>query len=230
MAGRWLRWRRAEAGHGAARSGRGAGRRWSEPRHRAALERAAARVAEERRAAAQAEEERQRREAEFDELVADFELAREDEEVIAAEVEGELRRVRERGQARIHKAWVVAARVVVAMGVKGETVSGCSRRLGVGTDRVKELRRLGRETAAEAGAESGAAPESGRERQNAARAPELGGPTAGASAGRPAPVRPVAAVPAPPVVAPVAPAAGPVGAPGTGDGSVPGAGWPGSAD
>ncbi|MEU7306427.1 hypothetical protein ABZ623_41005, partial [Streptomyces sp. NPDC007206] len=33
----------------------------------------------------------------------------------------------------------------------GETVAGCGRRLGVGTERVKELRRLGREAAAEVG-------------------------------------------------------------------------------
>lgn len=114
-------------------------------RRRAALERAAVRVAAEREAAARAEEERLAREAEFDELAADFELAREDEEQVAAEVEAELRLVRERGQVRIQQVRLVAARVVVAMGGRGETVAGCARRLGVGADRVKELRRLGRE-------------------------------------------------------------------------------------
>ncbi|MFE4304824.1 hypothetical protein ACFRR6_01910 [Streptomyces sp. NPDC056891] len=114
-------------------------------RRRAALERAAVRVSAEREAAARAEEERVAREAEFDELAADFELAREDEDQVAAEVEAELRLVRERGQARMQEVRLVAARVVVAMGDKGETVAGCARRLGVGADRVKELRRLGRE-------------------------------------------------------------------------------------
>ncbi|WP_327309714.1 hypothetical protein OG730_41525 (plasmid) [Streptomyces sp. NBC_01298] len=114
-------------------------------RRSAALERAAVRVAAEREAAARAEEERLAREAEFDELAADFELAREDEDQVAAEVEAELRLVRERGQARIQEVRLVAARVVVAMGDKGETVAGCARRLGVGAERVKELRRLGRE-------------------------------------------------------------------------------------
>lgn len=117
-------------------------------RRRAALERAAVRVAAEREAAARAEEERLAREAEFDELAADFELAREDEEQVAAEVEAELRLVRERGQVRIQQVRLVAARVVVAMGGRGETVAGCARRLGVGADRVKELRRLGREEGA----------------------------------------------------------------------------------
>ncbi|MFF8401718.1 hypothetical protein ACF06P_08805 [Streptomyces sp. NPDC015684] len=121
-------------------------------RRKAALERAAARMAEERRAAAEAEAERLRREAAFDELVADFELAVQDEQAVAAEVEEEVRRVRERGQARIDEARVVAARVVWAMGEAGETVAGCGRRLGVGTERVKELRRLGRGAAAGEGA------------------------------------------------------------------------------
>ncbi|MFJ9580889.1 hypothetical protein ACIRQF_31430 [Streptomyces sp. NPDC101191] len=114
-------------------------------RRKAALERAALRMAEQRRAAEEAEAERQRKEAAFDELVADFELAVEDEKAVAAEVEEEVRRVRERGQVRIDEARVAAARVVLAMGDDGETVAGCARRLGVGQDRVKELRRLGRE-------------------------------------------------------------------------------------
>ncbi|MFE0773290.1 hypothetical protein [Streptomyces sp. NPDC058861] len=122
-------------------------------RRKAALERAALRVAAEREAAARAEEERLAREAEFDELVADFELAREDEDQVAAEVEAELRLVRERGQARIQLVRLAAARVVVAMGDRGETVAGCARRLGVGSDRVKELRRLGREEGAEGAGE-----------------------------------------------------------------------------
>ncbi|MEU1916569.1 hypothetical protein [Streptomyces massasporeus] len=117
-------------------------------RRKAALERAASRVAEQRRAAAEAEAERLRQEAELDELVADFELAVEDERAVAAEVEEEVRLVRERGQARIDEARVVAARVVLAMGKAGETVAGCGRRLGVGVERVKELRRLGREALA----------------------------------------------------------------------------------
>lgn len=114
-------------------------------RRRAALERAALRVSAERAAAERAEAERVAREAAFDEMAADFELAREDEEMVAAEVEEELRKVGERGQARIREARLVAARVVVAMGEKGETVAECAHRLGVGVDRVKELRRLGRE-------------------------------------------------------------------------------------
>ncbi|OKJ81105.1 hypothetical protein AMK32_23275 [Streptomyces sp. CB01883] len=117
-------------------------------RRRAALERAAARMAEERRAAAQAGAERLRREAAFDELAADFELAVQDEQTVAAEVEEEVRRVRERGQARIDEARVAAARVVWAMDEAGETVAGCGRRMGVRTERVKELRRLGREATA----------------------------------------------------------------------------------
>lgn len=114
-------------------------------RRKAALGRAAERVAEQRRTAAEAEAGRLRREAAFDELAADFELAVEDEQAVAAAVEEEVRLVRERGQVRINEARVAAARVVLAMGEAGETVAGCGRRLGVGTDRVKELRRLGRE-------------------------------------------------------------------------------------
>ncbi|MFF8478698.1 hypothetical protein [Streptomyces sp. NPDC015414] len=117
-------------------------------RRKAALERAAKRMAERRRVAAQAEAERLRREAAFDEWVADFELAVEDEAAVVAEVEEEVARVRERGQARIRAACVVAARVVWAMGEAGETVAGCGQRLGVGVERVKELRRLGREVMA----------------------------------------------------------------------------------
>src|SRR5690606_12706892 len=64
-------------------------------RRKAALERAASRVAEQRRAAAEAEAERLRKEAAFDELAADFELAVEDEAAAAAEVEKEVARVRE---------------------------------------------------------------------------------------------------------------------------------------
>ncbi|MFE7777734.1 hypothetical protein ACFU5O_28310 [Streptomyces sp. NPDC057445] len=122
-------------------------------RRKAALARAAGRMAQERQAAQRAEAERLRREARFDELAADFELAREDEEAVAAEVEEEVRRVRERGQVRIRAARLVGARVVVAMGEAGETAAGCSRRLGVGAERVKELRRLARE--ADAGADGG---------------------------------------------------------------------------
>ncbi|MEW2161119.1 hypothetical protein AB0950_38815 [Streptomyces sp. NPDC007189] len=120
-------------------------------RRKAALERAASRMAEQRRAAAEAEAVRLRREAEFDELVADFELAVEDEQTVAAAVEEEVRQVRERGRVRIDEARAVAARVVLAMGETGETVAGCAHRLGVGVERVKELRRLGREVAAEVG-------------------------------------------------------------------------------
>ncbi|MEU7306300.1 hypothetical protein ABZ623_40250, partial [Streptomyces sp. NPDC007206] len=116
-------------------------------RRKAALERAASRMAEQRRAAAEAEAVRLRREAAFDELAADFELAVQDEQTVAAAVEEEVRRVRERGRLRIDEARLVAARVVLAMGEAGETVAGCGRRLGVGTERVKELRRLGREAA-----------------------------------------------------------------------------------
>lgn len=125
-------------------------------RRKAALERAASRMAEQRREAQEAEAERLRQEAAFDELAADFELAVEEEQAVAAEVEEEVRRVRERGRVRIDAARVMAARVVLAMG-KDETVAGCGRRLGVGVDRVKELRRLGRE--ALAGEDAGAGPE-----------------------------------------------------------------------
>ncbi|MGW8995020.1 hypothetical protein ACWGRF_34505 [Streptomyces zhihengii] len=136
----------------AASRGKARGGRELVARRRAALARAALRVSAEREAAERLEAERLAREVEFDELAADFELAREDEDQVAAEVEAELRRVRERGQARIREVRLVAARVVVAMGERGETVAGCARRLGVGADRVKELRRLGRE---EGAAESG---------------------------------------------------------------------------
>ncbi len=117
-------------------------------RRKAALERAAERVAEQRRAAAEAEAERLRREAAFDELVADFELAVEDEQAVVAAVEEEVRRVRERGRVRVAEARAVAARIVLAMGDAGESVAGCGRRLGVTVERVRELRRLGREAAA----------------------------------------------------------------------------------
>lgn len=163
-------------------------------RRKAALERAALRVAEERRAAAEAEAGRLRREAAFDELAADFELAVEDEQVVAAEVEEELRRVRERGQVRIDAARVEAARVVLAMG-EDETVAGCAQRLGVGVERIKELRRLGRE--ALAGDDAGAVSEKTAVPEAAAGGGELrkGGGAAGA--------RPVAVpVAAPPVVPP----------------------------
>ncbi len=52
---------------------------------KAALERAASRMAEERRAAAEAVAKRLRQDAEFDELVADFELAVQDEQTVAAD-------------------------------------------------------------------------------------------------------------------------------------------------
>ena len=201
-------------------------------RRRAALERAAERVAEERRAAAQAEAERLRREAEFDELVVDFELAVEDETSVAAEVEEEVRRVRERGQVRIEAARVAAARVVLAMGEAGETVAGCGRRLGVGVERVKELRRLGRadlvgegsDTARQGGKskasaleEAGvvgkatAAGEPGGELRDGVRAAESAGavsPVAARPASAGAPVAP------PPVVFSTGASAGPSGAPG----------------
>ncbi|MER7196123.1 hypothetical protein, partial [Streptomyces flaveolus] len=117
-------------------------------RRKAALERAAERVAEQRQAAAEAEAERLRREAAFDELVADFELAVEDEQAVAAAVEEEVRLVRERGRVRVAEARAVAGRIVLAMGDAGETVAGCGRRLGVTVERVRELRRLGRGVAA----------------------------------------------------------------------------------
>ncbi|GJF24614.1 hypothetical protein SHO565_51780 [Streptomyces sp. HO565] len=112
-------------------------------RRKTALERAAERVAEQRQAAAEAEAERLRREAAFDELVADFELAVEDEQAVVAAVEEEVRRVRERGRVRVAEARAVAARIVVAMGDAGESVAGCGRRLGVTVERVRELRRPG---------------------------------------------------------------------------------------
>ncbi|MER7000704.1 hypothetical protein [Streptomyces sp. NPDC000410] len=123
-------------------------------RRKAALGRAAERMAERRRAAAEAEAQRRRQEAAFDELVADFELAVEEEKSAAAEVEEEVCRVRERGRVRIDAARVAAARVVLAMGEAGETVAGCGLRLGVGVERVKELRRLGREDLAAGGSQS----------------------------------------------------------------------------
>ncbi|MEU3872617.1 MULTISPECIES: hypothetical protein [Streptomyces] len=117
-------------------------------RRKAALARAAERMAERRREAEEAEAQRLRQEAAFDELVADFELAVQDEVAAVAEVEEEIARVRERGQVRIDAARAAAARVVLAMGEAGETVAGCGQRLGVGVERVKELRRLGREVLA----------------------------------------------------------------------------------
>ncbi|MFJ5635251.1 hypothetical protein ACIQF5_21770 [Streptomyces goshikiensis] len=187
-------------------------------RRRAALERAASRVAAEREAAARAELERLAREAEFDELAADFELAREDEEQVAAEVEAELRLVRERGQARVQGVRLVAARVVVLMGDRGETVAGCARRLGVGADRVKELRRLGREEGAGEGGGlaiadgegEGGEPGGRRKADGAARerdpGPVPGPEVAGGAAGVPVTAAPP--LPAGP------PASGPSGAPG----------------
>ncbi|MEU1596665.1 hypothetical protein ABZ468_28395 [Streptomyces sp. NPDC005708] len=150
-------------------------------RRRKALELAASRVADQRREAEAAEAERLRREAELDDLAADFELARQDEDAVAAEVEAEVHRVRERGQERIRQARLVGARVVVAMGGKGETVAGCARRLGVGVDRIKELRRLGREDADGGpgeGDEPGAVVSGARERQASAR--EVGSAAEGA--------------------------------------------------
>ncbi|MFD4243652.1 hypothetical protein ACFWP3_18950 [Streptomyces sp. NPDC058525] len=178
-------------------------------RRRAALARAALRVSAEREAAERAEAERLAREAEFDELAADFELAREDEDQVAAEVEAELRKVRERGQARIQEVRLVAARVVVAMGEKGETVAGCARRLGVGADRVKELRRLGREE--EGAVEDGAPVEAGASRETVGAvprprgaAPEVTERVGAAAEGRR--TGPGAAAPPPPV--PAGPSAG----------------------
>lgn len=148
-------------------------------RRKAALVRAAERVAEQRREAAEAEAARLRREAAFDELVADFELAVEDEQAVVAAVEEEVRRVRERGRVRVVEARVVAARIVVAMGDAGESVAGCGRRLGVGVERVRELRRLGRGAAAgeetagpgAAAAGEGTAAGGGGRRPERARAP-----------------------------------------------------------
>ncbi|MEU6547888.1 hypothetical protein [Streptomyces sp. NPDC046859] len=114
-------------------------------RRKAAMARAAERMAERRREAQEAEAQRLRREGAFDELVADFELAVEDEAAAVAAVEEEIARVQERGQVRIGAARVAAARIVLAMGEAGETVAGCALRLGVGVERVKELRRLARE-------------------------------------------------------------------------------------
>ncbi|MFD4585961.1 hypothetical protein [Streptomyces sp. NPDC058434] len=86
-------------------------------RRKAALEPAAARMAERRREAEEAEAERQRKEAAFDELVADFELAVQEEAATVAEVEEELARVRVRvrGRERIDAAKVAAAQVVLAL-------------------------------------------------------------------------------------------------------------------
>ncbi|OEJ62710.1 hypothetical protein BGM19_01025 [Streptomyces agglomeratus] len=189
-------------------------------RRKAALERAASRVAEQRRAAEEAEAERLRQEAAFDELVVDFELAVEDETSVAAEVEEEVRRVRERGQVRIDQARVAAARVVLAMSEAGETVAGCGRRLGVGVEKVKELRRLGREALAGEGAgtasEKAAAPQKaaaaggpGGEQRDGVRA---AGPAGAVPVAAPVAAPPVAPPPAPPVAprtAPTAPSAGP---------------------
>ncbi|WP_405968894.1 hypothetical protein OG613_49140 (plasmid) [Streptomyces sp. NBC_00015] len=181
-------------------------------RRKAALERAASRVAEQRRAAAEAEAARLRQEAAFDEMVADFELAVEDEQAVAAEVEEEVRRVRERGQVRIDEARMAAARVVVAMG-KDETVAGCGRRLGVGVERVKELRRLGREDLGGEGsdavagkAKAGAPEQRGVVAKGAASAAAVDGGAA------PVAAPPAAAAP-PPAVAPGGLSAGPSGSP-----------------
>ncbi|MFI6278047.1 hypothetical protein [Streptomyces sp. NPDC050988] len=216
-------------------------------RRKAALGRAAERVAEQRRVAEEAEAERLRQEAAFDELVADFELAVEDEKAVAAEVEEEVRRVRERGQVRIDEARVAAARVVLAMGEAGETVAGCVRRLGVGVERVKELRRLGREDLAGEGSDpvpekaKASGPEKaggpgkakvaaggpGGEQREGVRA-SAPGPTGGGAAPVSAP--PVTAPPVPPaapVSPPAAPSAGPSGAPGPAGGARPG--WPQSS-
>ncbi|MGW3361219.1 hypothetical protein ACWDFL_38625 [Streptomyces bungoensis] len=215
-------------------------------RRKAALERAAARVAERRREAAEAEAERLRREAAFDELVADFELAVEDEQAVVAEVEEEVARVRERGRVRIEAARAAAARVVWAMGEAGETVAGCGLRLGVGVERVKELRRLGREVLAGEGSES--APEKvraagpakaaasgkagpretvgglvGEQRRDGGRGVERAGAVSRGSGSAPVAAAPVtaSAVPAG-VVSPGTPA-GPSGAPGDGGAR---SGWP----
>ncbi|MFJ5817335.1 hypothetical protein ACIQGT_26075 [Streptomyces sp. NPDC093108] len=199
-------------------------------RRKAALERAALRVAEQRRVAAEAEAERLRKETAFDELAADFELAVEDEQAVAAEVEEELRRVRERGQVRIDAARVEAARVVQAMG-KDETVAGCAQRLGVGVERIKELRRLGREALAGdgAGTESGktAAPQKAAATGGEQRE---GGRAAGAAPVVAPPVTPPS--PAPSVAAPTAPTAPPAGpsqAPGPVGGGGARPGWPESS-
>ncbi|MGW4179368.1 hypothetical protein [Streptomyces rubiginosohelvolus] len=199
-------------------------------RRKAALERAALRMAEQRRAAEEAETERLAREAAFDELVADFELAVEDERAVAAEVEEELRRVRERGRVRVDAARVEAARVVLAMG-REETVAGCAQRLGVGVERVKELRRLGRDALAEeegAGSEGSVVPEArtgGGKQREGGRTAGSAVPEAGAGAAPPVAAPPVAAPPDP-VRAPAVPRTpvGPQGPVGEGE-ARPGPGW-----
>ncbi|WP_440581219.1 hypothetical protein [Streptomyces sp. PT19] len=218
-------------------------------RRKAALERAASRVAEQRRAAAEAEAERLRKEAAFDELAADFELAVEDEQAVAAEVEEELRRVRERGQVRIDAARLEAARVVLAMG-EDETVAGCAQRLGVGVERIKELRRLGRERLAAEGSEAALEKVKGDAQGKTAVPKETAGGSGGeqrdgggapgrVGAARGGDVAPVAASPvtAPPVP-PAAPARSgpPASAPGVsspgvpaGPSGAPGGGRPGSS-
>lgn len=191
-------------------------------RRKEALERAAARMASVRKEAEEAEAERLRREADLDELVADFELARQDEESVAAEVEQELARVRERGQARVQQTRVAAARVVVAMGEAGETVAGCAQRLGVGVDRVKELRRLGREAG---GGPDGDGP-GGRGAVKGAPGPQRDGAAAGGPGGEPVLASPGREVPAAPGAAAGRGPGGTVPAgPGGGPGS--GGGWPG---
>ncbi len=185
-------------------------------RRKAALERAASRMAGQRREAEEAEAKRLRREAALDELVADFELAVEEEAAVVAEVEEEVARVRERGRVRINEARVAAARVVWAMGEAGETVAGCGQRLGVGVERVKELRRLARAGLAGEGSVSVAAGKvRGDVSGNAAVSRETaGGPGEGQQAGGgrgPGQVGVVsrgpgaASVAAPPVTAPVTP-------------------------
>lgn len=224
-------------------------------RRKAALERAAERMAERRRAAEEAEAQRLRQEAAFDELVADFELAVEDETAAAAEVEEEVARVRERGQVRIDAAKVAAARVVLAMGEAGETVAGCGLRLGVGVERVKELRRLGREDLAAGG--SASAPEKvkadatgktavagkaavpqgtagGEQRRDGGGVPGQAGAVSPSGGAAPVAAPRVTAPAAPPVPAAAPPGvpstgvpAGPSGAPGGGGGARPG--WPESS-
>lgn len=226
-------------------------------RRKAALERAASRMAEQRREAAEAEAERLRKEAAFDELVVDFELAVEDETVVAAEVEAEVRRVRERGQVRIGEARGAAARVVLAMGEAGETVAGCGRRLGVGAERIKELRRLGREGSAGEDSETASekvkadAPErttvpgkataggpGGEQRRDSVRAPGRAGAVSRGGGAAPVATPPVAAPAVPPEppagpavpprgVPPTTAPAGPSGAPGGVGGARPG--WPDSS-
>lgn len=183
-------------------------------RRKAALERAAGRVAEQRRVAEEAEAQRRRQEAAFDELAADFELAVEDEASVAAEVEEEVRRVRERGQVRIDEARLVAARVVWAMG-EDETVAGCGRRLGVGVDRVKELRRLWREAGDGEGSE-GSEESPGKVKADVPVKTSAGGARerdGGRGAGQAGAVSRggAAADSAPPVTAPVVPVATPAG-------------------